>query len=77
MVNLRRAGPEDAPSLAVLAERTFRETFGARNSPENMDAHCAKVFGAEIQLGEIEDRGRLFAAAPREHDAFGRREPSR
>jgi ribosomal protein S18 acetylase RimI-like enzyme len=56
MVNLRRAGAEDAPSLAVLAERTFRETFGARNSPENMDGHCAKVFGSEIQLREIEDR---------------------
>jgi ribosomal protein S18 acetylase RimI-like enzyme len=71
MVNLRRAGPEDAPSLAVLAERTFRETFGARNSPENMDAHCAKVFGAEIQLGEIEDRGLVTMLALHGGQAVG------
>jgi ribosomal protein S18 acetylase RimI-like enzyme len=57
MAGLRRAVPADAPSLAVLAERTFRDTFGARNSPENMDQHCAKVFGAEIQLREILDPG--------------------
>ena len=51
----------DAPSLAVLAERTFRDTFGARNSPENMDLHCAKVFGPEIQQREIGER----ASSPR------------
>lgn len=56
MTKLRPALPGDAPSLAVLAERTFRETFGSRNSPENMDLHCAKVFGTDIQLREIEDR---------------------
>ena len=48
-MELRRAVPADAPSLAVLAERTFRDAFGPRNSPENMDQHCAKVFGAEIR----------------------------
>jgi ribosomal protein S18 acetylase RimI-like enzyme len=56
MTKLRPALARDAPSLAVLAERTFRETFGTRNSPENMDLHCAKVFGTDIQLREIGDR---------------------
>ena len=56
MTRLRPTLPGDAPSLAVLAERTFRETFGKRNSPENMDLHCAKVFGTDIQLHEIGDR---------------------
>ena len=56
MTTLRPALARDAPSLAVLAERTFRETFGARNSPENMDLHCAKVFGPDIQMREIGDR---------------------
>ncbi len=57
MPALRLALPGDAPSLAVLAERTFRDTFGARNSPENMDLHCASQFGPDIQLREIGDRG--------------------
>ncbi len=54
---LRRAVAGDAPSLAVLAERTFRDAFGARNSPENMDLHCTSRFGPEIQAREIADRG--------------------
>ena len=68
MTKLRPALPGDAPSLAVLAERTFRETFGSRNSPENMDLHCAKVFGTDIQLREIEDRALRTTLA----DADGR-----
>ena len=63
MTRLRPALPADAPSLAVLAERTFRETFGARNSPENMDLHCARVFGTDIQLREITDRSVVTTVA--------------
>jgi len=57
MAALRLALPGDAPSLAILAERTFRDAFGARNSPGNMDLHCARVFGPDIQLREIGERG--------------------
>ena len=71
MTGLRRAVAADAPSLAVLAERTFRDAFGARNSPENMDLHCSKVFGAEIQRREIEDRGLVTTIAEAEHRMIG------
>jgi ribosomal protein S18 acetylase RimI-like enzyme len=54
---LRRAVAGDAPSLAVLAERTFRDAFGGRNSPEDMDLHCARHFGPDAQAREIADRG--------------------
>jgi diamine N-acetyltransferase len=63
VTGLRRAVPGDAPSLAVLAERTFRDAFAARNSPENMDLHCARMFGPEIQRREIEDRGLVTTVA--------------
>ena len=63
MPALRLALPGDAPSLAILAERTFRDAFGARNSPENMDLHCAKYFGPDIQLREIRDRGIVTTVA--------------
>jgi ribosomal protein S18 acetylase RimI-like enzyme len=56
-VALRRAAPGDAPSLTVLAERTFRDAFGARNSPEDMDLHCTRYFSPDIQAREIADRG--------------------
>lgn len=54
---LRRAVPGDAPTLAVLAERTFREAFGERNAPSNLDLHCERYFGPDMQAREISDRG--------------------
>ena len=71
MTKLRPALARDAPSLAVLAERTFRETFGTRNSPENMDLHCARVFGTEIQLREIGDRALRTTIAEAEGQMIG------
>ncbi|MEO8430075.1 MAG: GNAT family N-acetyltransferase [Acidobacteriota bacterium] len=52
---LRPARPTDAGALARLADRTFRETFGPANTPENLDAHCASAFSEEIQGREIAD----------------------
>lgn len=50
---IRRAVPADAEPLADLAERTFRDTFGQDNRPEDMAAHVARAFGPERQLAEI------------------------
>lgn len=50
---IRSARESDAAALAALAERTFRDAFGADNEPEDMDQHCAKNFGRDIQAGEI------------------------
>lgn len=55
MTTIRPARPSDAASLAAIAERTFRETFAADNSDENLDLHCARKFGADIQRAEIAD----------------------
>jgi ribosomal protein S18 acetylase RimI-like enzyme len=60
---LRLALPGDAPALATLAERTFRDTFGARNSPDNMDLHCSRAFGKDIQLREIGEPGLVTTLA--------------
>ena len=53
----------DAPALAMLAERTFRDAFEARNSPENVDLHCSRNFGPEIQAREISDRALVTMVA--------------
>ena len=71
MTGIRRAKASDAPSLAVLAERTFRDTFGPRNSPENMDSHAAKVFGPEIQLREIGERSLVTTIAEADRRMIG------
>lgn len=51
----RPAIAADARPLSLLAERTFRDTFGGVNSSDDMDAHCASNFGPRQQLAEIED----------------------
>lgn len=55
MVTIRLASPSDAASVATIAEQTFRETFVADNSVEDIDQHCARNFGAEIQSRELSD----------------------
>ena len=53
-LRIRRAVATDAATLAALAERTFRDTFAAVNTAENMAAHAAATYGVEKQLAEIE-----------------------
>ena len=50
---IRRAVPADAVPLADLATRTFSDTFGADNTPEDMAQHLAKSYGPTQQLAEI------------------------
>ena len=52
---LRIAQLDDAKALAALAEATFRDTFSAANTTENMDAHCRVSYGEAAQAREIAD----------------------
>lgn len=70
---IRQAIPTDAPQLAQLAARTFRDTFAAANSADDMNRHLAKAYGPVQQHEEIispamhtliaEDRGAAIAFA--------------
>ena len=51
-----RAGvATDATALAELAGRTFRETFGAGNRPEDIALHTAHAYGPSQQETELVD----------------------
>jgi len=52
---VRPAGPADAGWLAALAERTFRETYSAENTPENMERYVREHFGPTRQEAELRD----------------------
>jgi ribosomal protein S18 acetylase RimI-like enzyme len=52
---IRRATPADAAVLAQIAARTFAETFGAHNRPEDMAQHLAEAYGEARQRAELED----------------------
>jgi ribosomal protein S18 acetylase RimI-like enzyme len=53
---LRDATPADAAQLAEFAARTFRETFAADNTSEDMHAHLESSFSPEKQRLEIANR---------------------
>lgn len=52
---IRRAVDADAPALAALAERTFRDAFAADNDAADMAAYCAAAFSPAIQAAQIAD----------------------
>jgi ribosomal protein S18 acetylase RimI-like enzyme len=71
MFTLRRAQAPDAAALAELAEQTFRDTFSAVNTPENMDLHCSASFGPAIQAREISDSGLVTTLAESDGQLVG------
>lgn len=54
---IRHASPADAPALAELAARTFRDAFGADNRPEDLAQHLATAYGPAQQARELADPG--------------------
>lgn len=60
---IRTAVPSDAAALARVGEDTFRETFEALNTPEDMQAYCASAFNESVQYRELTDPSiRAFVA---------------
>jgi GNAT superfamily N-acetyltransferase len=54
-VVVRRGAAADAALLAEIGARTFAETFGADNRPEDMAVHLAAAFGVRQQTAELLD----------------------
>lgn len=52
-ITIRRANVRDAQALATIAEATFRDTFAAENTAEDMDAFCKARYGESKQADEI------------------------
>ena len=61
-MTIRLAATADAGALAELADHTFREAFGAMNSPEDMALHCRQSYSPAQQTEEIlaSDRATLL-----------------
>ena len=52
-MRIRRARIDDAGVLADFGARTYSETFGADNRPEDMAAYLARSYGVSQQTAEI------------------------
>ena len=53
MLRIRLADRSDASRLSLLAETSFRSTFAASNTAEDMDTHCRNSYSESIQAAEI------------------------
>jgi ribosomal protein S18 acetylase RimI-like enzyme len=56
-VRIRRATVADAEALTEIGARTFSETFGADNTPEDMRLFLTSTWRPDLQRAEILDAG--------------------
>lgn len=68
---MRRAGFIDAELLSELGARTFSETFGADNTPEDMAAYIATSFSLAGMEAELNDSRSTFLVAEIDGVAVG------
>lgn len=54
-LTFRIAAPADAPLLTALGRRTWTETFGPANAPEDLAAYLDAAFTADVQQAELVD----------------------
>ena len=68
---IRKANRNDAKQLSQLAERTFRDTFGAINTTEDMDLHCQSSYSEVIQSDEISNPNMITLLCENEEGLVG------
>jgi diamine N-acetyltransferase len=52
-IHIRIGVESDAAALAAFAARTFEDTFGPQNRPEDLRAHLSQAFGIAQQTQEL------------------------
>jgi ribosomal protein S18 acetylase RimI-like enzyme len=71
LTTIRPATPADAAALAEFGTNTFRDTFEADNTPENMALYLASSYGAEIQAAELRNARILTLLAEQDEAIAG------
>lgn len=64
-IRVRRATLADAAALSRVAASTFRETFGAENTEDDMARYVGESFTPEQQAAEISDPAGVVLVAER------------
>ena len=71
LTTIRLAVPADAAALAELGARTFRDAFGADNTPEDMTLYLTTSYGPELQAAELRSAGIVTLVAESERGLAG------
>lgn len=69
--NLKKAVFEDANCIANLATLTFRETYAAFNTPENLEQYIGDHYTEDLIGREIEDSSNHFFLVYQDNEAAG------
>jgi ribosomal protein S18 acetylase RimI-like enzyme len=70
-LTIRHGDPADASALASFAARTFRDTYEASNTPDDMRGYLAGAFGPEQQARELSDPAMITVIAERDDGIVG------
>jgi GNAT superfamily N-acetyltransferase len=62
-ITIRRGVPQDNRMIATLGCKTFRDSFGADNHPQDMADYLAQSFSPQIQASQLAQPGSLFLVA--------------
>lgn len=60
LLQIRQCGHADVEALRTIGERTFRETFGALNSEDDMERYISGTFSAERLEDEVGNKNSIF-----------------
>jgi GNAT superfamily N-acetyltransferase len=70
-LKIRHATEYDAALIAGIGARTFEETFGPDNKPEDMQNYLAKNFALDKIKSELADPGSTFLLAYENEEPIG------
>ncbi|MDR6560600.1 MULTISPECIES: GNAT family N-acetyltransferase [unclassified Arcicella] len=70
-IQIREADYLDVPLICKISEETFIDTYGAQNTPENLEAYLTKHFNQAQILSEIQTDGTIFLIVEIDNEAVG------
>src|SRR5687768_7970046 len=68
---VRRAAPDEASLVAELGARTFRATFAADNTPDDIELYITSAFALHQIEAELSDPASMFLLAYAGERALG------
>lgn len=59
-MQIRQVTVSDLPVLRALLETTFRDTYAAQNTPEDIEKHVLERFAANVITAEIKEKNVVY-----------------
>lgn len=67
----RQLTVDDVAALKQISEETFQDTFGAQNTPANMQAYLQDAYNLPALTAELKETDSRFYFVERDHEPLG------